>query len=447
MLLNIGFGVTVVVAVVLLLVAFGVSWYSDHLAAAGSVNGQTITRDAFRKQFAINAFRNDYQNRRIRTLLTAGHLRTADAQARQSILQQRSQQAATISLEQLVDGDVMAQLAQPAERDRHRRRRRRPPRRRGDHPGAAPRLDDRGRAGARRRARPSSPTEAEGGREGEGRPGARRPQAGKDWETVAKAVSTDPTKAQGGDLGFIDKDAALDQPFVDALVAAAPNTPTAVDRGRGRHLPDRAGHRHRGAGRSTRPTRNRSQDAGIDLADYREALRRDVLRTKLSDAVLAGYLAASPQREVSEIWQQEGQSESGEGAIRVRHILYSPNDDPSAASTVAADRPRVGQGRAGRPRPPTTKLKADPVAVRRASPARRATRRRRSRPAASCRTSRPRTPSTRRSPRRSTRRASSRASCWSPSSRRSAGTSSRSCTTRPTSSGRTRSRPRSTAGR
>ena len=112
MLLNIGFAVTVVVAVVLLLVAFGVSWYSDHLASAGSVNGQTITRDAFRKQFAINAFRNDYQNRRIRTLLTAGHLRTADAQARQSILQQRNQQAATISLEQLVDGDVMAQLAQ-----------------------------------------------------------------------------------------------------------------------------------------------------------------------------------------------------------------------------------------------------------------------------------------------------------------------------------------------
>ena len=112
MLLNIGFAVTVVVAVVLLLVAFGFSWYSDHLASAGSVNGQTITRDAFRKQFAINAFRNDYQGRQIRTLLTAGHLRTADAQARQSILQQRNQQAATISLEQLVDGAVMAQLAQ-----------------------------------------------------------------------------------------------------------------------------------------------------------------------------------------------------------------------------------------------------------------------------------------------------------------------------------------------
>ena len=44
MLLNIGFAVTVVVPSLLLLVAFGVSWYGDHLASAGSVNGQTITQ-------------------------------------------------------------------------------------------------------------------------------------------------------------------------------------------------------------------------------------------------------------------------------------------------------------------------------------------------------------------------------------------------------------------
>ena len=71
---------------------------------------------------------------------------------------------------------------------------------------------------------------------------------------------------------------------------------------------------------------------------------------------------------------------------------------------------------------------------------------RRERPAAaSCRTSRPRTRSTRRSPTRSTSRASSPASCSSRSSRHSAGTSSRSCTARPTSIGRTPSRRRSTA--
>ena len=34
---------------------------------------------------------------------------------------------------------------------------------------------------------------------------------GKSWEDVAKAVSTDSSKASGGDLGWIDKDAAEDQ--------------------------------------------------------------------------------------------------------------------------------------------------------------------------------------------------------------------------------------------
>ena len=357
MLLNVGFAVIVVVAVVLLLVAFGVSWYSDHLAAAGSVNGQTITRDAFRKQFKINAFRNDYQNRRIRTLLTAGHLRTADAQARQSILQQRGQQAATISLEQLVDGDVMAQLAQSqnvtvtdADVDaRLADDATTPELRHAWMIAVAPELA----TGAT-----DFTAEAKAAAKAKADQALADLQAGQDWETVAKAVSTDPTKAQGGDLGFIDKDAALDQPFVDALVAAAANTPTAVVEGAD------------GTYRIGRVTdilapvvdgtyQEQVTDAGIDLADYRDALRRDVLRTKLSDAVLAGYLAASPQREVSEIWQQEGQSESGDGAIRVRHILYSPNDDPSAASTVAATDPAWAKAEQ-EAQATYNKLKADP---------------------------------------------------------------------------------------
>jgi parvulin-like peptidyl-prolyl isomerase len=42
---------------------------------------------------------------------------------------------------------------------------------------------------------------------------------------------------------------------------------------------------------------------------------------------------------VSEIYMQEGSSETGPGAIKVRHILYSPNGDPQTASKVQADDP------------------------------------------------------------------------------------------------------------
>ena len=108
---NVGFGLIVIIALLLLAVAVGSAWYGDHLAAAATVNGQTITKDDYQKQLAINAFRVQYQSRRIRTLLTAGRIRTADAQTRQSILDQRTQQAGPIALEQLIDGTVMAKLA------------------------------------------------------------------------------------------------------------------------------------------------------------------------------------------------------------------------------------------------------------------------------------------------------------------------------------------------
>ncbi len=177
MLLNVGFGITIVAALLLLLVAVAVGYYNDHLSEAGSVNGQSISKDAYRKQLAINTFRTDYQNRQIRTLLTAGHLRTADAEARQSLLSQRSQQAAAISLEQLVDGIVMAQLAPEENVTVTRRGDRRAPHRRRDHARAAPWLDDRRRARARRGG-DGGHRRGEGRRQGQGRPGARGPQGG-----------------------------------------------------------------------------------------------------------------------------------------------------------------------------------------------------------------------------------------------------------------------------
>ena len=169
--------------------------------------------------------------------------------------------------------------------------------------------------------------------------------AGKDWETVAKAVSTDGTRDQGGDIGFIDKNAALDPPFVEAVMAATQNAPTAVIEG--------ADGTYR-IGRVTEIVApvvdatylDQVKEAGIDLGDYREALRRDVLRTKLSDAVVAQYLAPGPQRDVSEIHlgvdvdPSTGTptgKEADPSAVKIRHILYSPGGDAAAAASVAPD--------------------------------------------------------------------------------------------------------------
>jgi parvulin-like peptidyl-prolyl isomerase len=357
MLLNIGFGVTVVVAVLLLLVAAGVSWYGDHLSPAGSVNGDTITTDAYRKQLAVNAFRTDYQARRIRTLLTAGHLRTADAQARQSILDQRTQQATAIALEQLIDGKIMAQLA-PAQNVTVT-----------DADIDAKMLDEATTPELRHAwmiaVAPSLATGETDFTDAEKAAAKAKAdqaladlKAGKDWATVATAVSTDASKAQGGDIGFIDKNAALDGQFVDAMMAVAPNAPTEVVEGLD-------GIYRIGKVTDVIPTsvdatlQDQVKAANVDLGDFRAAIGRDALRSKLSDAVLAGFLAPGPQRKVSEIWMQEGESESGDGAVRVRHILYSPNDDPENAAKVAADDPAWAKAEQ-EANATYAKLKADP---------------------------------------------------------------------------------------
>jgi parvulin-like peptidyl-prolyl isomerase len=357
MLLNIGFGVTIVAALLLLIVAFAASWYDDNLAPAGSVNGQTITKDEYNRQLAINSFRIDYAQRRIRTLLTAGRIRADDAQARLAALDQRNQQASTIALEQLIDGRIMEQLA-PQQ---------------GVTVGDADvdaRLAEEATTPELRHAwmiavEPTTPegeTEPDGPAIAEAKAAAAKAvadlKAGTSFEEVAKSVSTDTSKEQGGDLGFIDDNAALDGPFVEALFAAAEDTPTGVIEGADGVF--RVGQVSEIVAPVVDATLEAQvQEEGIKLEDFRTSLRRDVTRSKLSDAVLATYLAPGPQRKVAEIFMQASADESAEGAIKVRHILYSPNGDPSAAAEVAESDPAWSEAEL-KARATYDKLKADP---------------------------------------------------------------------------------------
>ena len=334
MLLNIGFGLTILAALLLLVFAFAASWYDSHLASAATVNGQTISKDEYNRQLAINSFRIDYAQRRIRTLLTAGQIRADDAQARLSVLDQRKQQANAIALEQLVDGKVMENLATAqgvavtdADVDaRFTEEATTPERRHAWMIAVAPKTPPGASA-------PDAPAKAEA------KAAATQAlvdlKAGKTFEEVAKAVSTDASGAQGGDLGFVDKNASLDKPFIDALFAGEKDALTGVVEGADGIF--RVGKASEIVAPVVDATlESQVKDAGIDTQDFRAALRRDVVRTKLNDAILAGYLAAGPQRKVAEIWMQESASESAEGAIKVRHILYSPNGDPTNASKVPA---------------------------------------------------------------------------------------------------------------
>ncbi len=358
MLLNIGFGLTVVAALLLLLVAWGVGWYGDHLSAAASVNGQTITKDAWSKQVEVNQFRADYQLRRIRTLLAAGHINASDAETRQAVIQQRLQQIGALSLQQLVDGTIQAELAgkqgvvvTPADLDaRFTKEATTNELRHAWMIAVTPELA----SGA------STPTDAAvAAAKAKAEQAVADLKAGKDWDSIAKGVSTDATRDTAGDLGFIDENASLDAAFREKLLAAAKDAPTDVVQGAdGTFRIGRVTEIVALAVDATLATQ--VTDWGISMDDFRAALGRDLTRTKLSDAVLAPYLAPGPQRQVSEIFLQQGSSETGEGAIRVRHILYSPNGDPQNASKVAADDPAWAAAKA-KADATFARLKADPT--------------------------------------------------------------------------------------
>ena len=53
--LNLGFGLIVVVAVVILAVAAGLTYYNDHLAPVGSVDGQSISKDEFTDRLQVES--------------------------------------------------------------------------------------------------------------------------------------------------------------------------------------------------------------------------------------------------------------------------------------------------------------------------------------------------------------------------------------------------------
>jgi parvulin-like peptidyl-prolyl isomerase len=357
MLLNVFFVLTIVAALLLLLVAWGVSWYGDHLAPAASVNGTTITKDAWAKAKDINTFRIDYAQRRIRTLLAAGHISASDAELRQSALSQRSQQLDALTLEQLVDGAIQADLATkqnvtvaPADVDAKLKEEATTPELR--HAWAIevkPELAT-GQTVPTDAAITAAKTKAD--------QALADLKAGKDWESIAKSVSTGATKDQAGDLGFVDKDNTLDATFSTAILAAAKDALTDVVQGSDKTF--RIGRVTEIVAPAEDATLTQQvQDAGIGIDDFRTALQRDVTRAKLNDAILAQFLAPGPQREVSQIFLEGGTSESGDGAIKVRHILYSPNDDPQNASTVGADDPAWAKAESDA-KATWEKLKTDP---------------------------------------------------------------------------------------
>ncbi|MDQ2965562.1 MAG: peptidylprolyl isomerase [Chloroflexota bacterium] len=335
---NLGFGLVVVVAVVILAIAAVKTWYDQHLAPVASVNGQAITVDDFNERGAIESFRLTEAVSRVNTEAAAGRLTKEQQQAQLQFIQQRQQQINSIVLERLIDTRVTNALAiqegveiTPAEIDAQLAKEATLPEQR--HAWiieVEPKID----------SDKDTPTADQ---KGEAKKTADKAladlAAGKAWEDVAKGASTASTAPIGGDLGWISKDSNLDQKFLDAVFTLEQDAPTAVIEG------------DDGIFRIGRVTeifheetdevyRDHLATRGIDMAKYREAIRSDLTIDALQKKIKDAALGPTVQRKVAEIYiQAPTDPEVPTGSVKTRHILYSPNDDPDKAKDVKADDP------------------------------------------------------------------------------------------------------------
>jgi parvulin-like peptidyl-prolyl isomerase len=329
-LLNLGFVVAIAVSVLLLVGYAAWSWYDDHFGAAATVNGTPITNDQLRTRLAIENFRIDYTVSRINTLLVAGRMSEATAAGQKQFLEQRRSSLGALTVQRLVDvtlqaslaadegvsvseADVDAQLVTEAtlEEERHVWVIEIAPQNDAEtgEPGSAERVLARGKA----------------------EKALADLRAGKTWEDVAKTASTAASAAQDGDLGWLPLESGYDEPFMTAIFAAAPAEPTLVIDGADGVL--RIGRVTEIAPRSVDSTfEGRIEDAGIKLADYRGAVRGDLIRLRLGEKIVADLSAPSLQRQVLQIFLAEA-SPVPDG-VKVRHILFSPKDDPTGAGTL-----------------------------------------------------------------------------------------------------------------
>ena len=374
--LNIGFGLAVVLAVVILVGVAGFSYYGEHLAAAATVGGQTITRDDFKDAASIEVWRLQQQQARI---TGGGRGRApdelpgpdADPVAPAAGPDPDARPAGSRAADRRPDPGGPRQGGR---RQRHPRPDRREDRRGIDDAGAAPRLDHRRPAGGQRRARPTRPTSRRRRRRRSPtrRSPTSRPAARSGRTSRRRSRPTRRRRPAATSAGSPRTRPRIPSGWTRCS-PLDPNKPTAVIQGdNGDYLIGKV--TDVAAAQTDAAWLEKLKDAGLSVDKYRSEVSSEVLRQELDDKAVADAMASDKQRHILELALQEPGTPPLPGAVKVRHILFSPNHDPSKAQDLPAERPRVERRPAGRgiglQRPGQGPLEVRPV-----SPATRATRR------------------------------------------------------------------------
>jgi parvulin-like peptidyl-prolyl isomerase len=359
---NIAFAVVIVVAL-LILVGVGITtWYGAHLAAAATVDGQTITKDQFFDRAKVEQFRLQQLAGRVQAEVSAGRLTAAQGQSRiDQINQQLDDKQGAFSsriIEKLIDTRIQAKLATelgvtatPEAVDaRILEEKTRKEERHVWLIAVKPQVDT-------GKVTPTAVQQAEAKRKADDALAAIK--SGKTFEEIAKSTSTDSSASSGGDIGWLDDTASEDPDWQAAVLKLDVNGVTDVIKGAdGTYRIGRVSEIV--APQVDLAWDQKLADAKIPLQAYRDAVSSEVLRTALGDKVVEIATASQAERKVQELYIRAANPAPGADAIKVRHILYSPKDSPDTAQTLPESDPAWTEAQLAA-QAAYDKLKADPT--------------------------------------------------------------------------------------
>jgi len=337
---NLGFGAVVALAIILLVGAGAASWYDEHLAAVAVVNGESITKDALRERVALETFRLDALESRTREKVNAGKMSPSQGQQLLTFIAQQKEQVGTQAYEREIDTALLLQLASQrsvevtaAEIDAQVAKDATTPESRHTY---QIRIVPETSAGA------AEPTPAQKDAARKKAEGLLADLAGgKTWEEAVKASGDADAAETNGDLFFIEKGSTSpDAPFVEAIFALAAPGFTAVIEGTDGVY--RIGRMTEVSAELVDPNyMKRATDAGVSEGFYRRSAGSTVARDEVEAQILAEVVdKPSEQRRTSEVAiEDNGGAAIAPGAVLVKHLLYSPKNDPGGAAALAADDP------------------------------------------------------------------------------------------------------------
>jgi parvulin-like peptidyl-prolyl isomerase len=333
LLMNIGFGVVTVLAVLILAGAGFASWYGDHLANLVVVNGQGVNKDQYRERASIDAYRLDYQEAQIRAEMQAGRLSESTGNAQISTITSLRNSLGTDTVEHVIDATLQAQLAaqqgvtvSEEQVDAEMKAEATTPETRHLWViGVKPKVSD-GATGPTDQQKADAKAIAD--------KALADIKAGTPWATVAKTMTDDIYSSTGGDAGWASRTSTIiDSSVATQLFTLPVNGVTDVIQGSD-------GMYRIGRVTEISPTtvdqafEQKLKDGGINVDAYRRVARADALQKALNDKLVADSTSQpTVQRHVAEIFLAvDASTPPGVGdEVQARHILFSPNHDPNTA--------------------------------------------------------------------------------------------------------------------